>query len=195
MPRFVPTSQFYLAALLVMALGFSGCDQMGDPHPDQPIFFSHATHAEQNQIPCLYCHYTADKSPVASVPSVETCMNCHAYIAQDHDEVVKLLDYWEAGDPIPWNKVHDQPDFVYFSHKEHVNYFMEQHGEAGTFTAQRETCGECHGEVWTFDTGKRVEPLNMGWCLDCHKEQVEAAPEEEKSTRYAQLLDCWVCHK
>jgi hypothetical protein len=195
MPRFVSVPSLSLAGFLALLLGLSACDQMGDPHPDQPIHFSHATHAEQNQIACMYCHYTADKSPAASVPSVATCMNCHAYVAREHPEVVKLTEYWERGEPIPWNKVHDQPDFVYFPHQNHVRFFLEKHADAGPFEAQRKACAECHGDVWTFDTGKRVEPLNMGWCLNCHKAEVKAAPEEIEAHRYAQLVDCLVCHK
>src|SRR5687768_16317837 len=45
--------------------------------PDQPIAFFHSVHAGDNQIPCMYCHYTADRSPAAGVPSVKLCVGCH----------------------------------------------------------------------------------------------------------------------
>ena len=49
--------------------------------PTQPIKFSHTMHAGKLQVDCKYCHSTADKSKQASIPSANTCMNCHKYIA------------------------------------------------------------------------------------------------------------------
>lgn len=48
--------------------------------PDQPIKFSHATHAGVNKIDCQYCHDSARKSKHSSIPSTNTCMNCHSAI-------------------------------------------------------------------------------------------------------------------
>lgn len=48
--------------------------------PDQPIKFSHATHAGVNKIDCQYCHDSARKSKHSGIPSTNTCMNCHAAI-------------------------------------------------------------------------------------------------------------------
>lgn len=48
--------------------------------PDQPIEFSHATHAGIQGIDCQYCHDTARKSKHASIPGANTCMNCHRAI-------------------------------------------------------------------------------------------------------------------
>jgi mono/diheme cytochrome c family protein len=48
--------------------------------PDQPIKFSHATHAGINKIDCQYCHDSARKSKHSSIPGTNTCMNCHAAI-------------------------------------------------------------------------------------------------------------------
>ena len=102
---------------------------------------------------------------------------------------------------IPWVKVHDVPDFVYFAHKPHVR--------AGVL------CQECHGEVQDDMTvGRRVSELTMGWCLNCHEshpsitsnycENQDAsagANTDEQSSCYAEQLrrteikDCWNCHK
>src|SRR5688572_14846804 len=43
--------------------------------PDQPIAFSHETHAGIQGIDCQYCHDTARKSKHASIPGANTCMN------------------------------------------------------------------------------------------------------------------------
>jgi mono/diheme cytochrome c family protein len=48
--------------------------------PDQPINFSHAIHAGENQIDCQYCHDGARRSKHAVIPATNTCMNCHSAI-------------------------------------------------------------------------------------------------------------------
>lgn len=48
--------------------------------PDQPINFSHATHAGLNKIDCQYCHDGARRSKHAVIPAANTCMNCHTAI-------------------------------------------------------------------------------------------------------------------
>ncbi len=48
--------------------------------PDQPIKFSHETHAGINGIDCQYCHDGARRSKHAVIPATNTCMNCHSAI-------------------------------------------------------------------------------------------------------------------
>jgi len=48
--------------------------------PDQPINFSHETHAGVHQIECQYCHDGARRSKHAVIPAANTCMNCHSAI-------------------------------------------------------------------------------------------------------------------
>lgn len=45
--------------------------------PQQPINFSHATHAGLQQIDCQYCHDGARRSKHSVIPAANTCMNCH----------------------------------------------------------------------------------------------------------------------
>jgi hypothetical protein len=204
---------------LLAAFALIGCSQMGDPHPPQPIQFSHSLHVTQNEIACLYCHQSPDRSASATVPSVQTCMNCHEYVGRDLPEVQKVITHWERNEPIAWNKVHDQPDFVHFPHKQHVRYFLDcflntdsanwdqcrlrkrtqplpafARADAST-AASMETCAQCHGPVWTMGTAQRVEPLTMGWCVDCHQDRIQLAPAEQKPLLQARMLDCTTCHK
>ncbi|MEL7159902.1 MAG: c-type cytochrome [Bacteroidota bacterium] len=51
-----------------------------DYQPEQPIKFSHVTHAGLNQIECQYCHDGARRSKHSVIPAVNTCMNCHRAI-------------------------------------------------------------------------------------------------------------------
>ena len=96
------------------------------PVRDQPIAFSHKLHVSQNGVACQYCHLYARRSYSSGVPPVSTCVGCHGSnqmkLVQPHSpEVNKMRDYWEKGEPIPWAKVHDIPDYVRFPHKRHIN--------------------------------------------------------------------------
>lgn len=51
-----------------------------DYAPEQPIKFSHATHAGLNKIDCNYCHDGARRSKHSVIPAANTCMNCHKAI-------------------------------------------------------------------------------------------------------------------
>ncbi len=48
--------------------------------PDQPIKFSHVTHAGVHKIDCNYCHDGARRSKHSVIPAANTCMNCHKAI-------------------------------------------------------------------------------------------------------------------
>ena len=140
--------------------------------PDQPIVYSHRTHVEAG-VQCLYCHANALRSDVAGMPSVQKCMGCHNIIGKDNHDIQILAGYWERRQPIPWNRVNRQPDFVYFSHQAHLG--------AGI------SCETCHGDVGNMTVARPVVKMDMGWCLDCHNKQ-----SAEKVVR---LADCLTCHK
>lgn len=135
--------------------------------PAQPMAFNHKVHAGDYQIPCLYCHTYARWSPVAGVPSMERCMGCHASIESDHPEIGKLRAYWARKEPISWVRVHTLPAFVRFSHKRHVRADI--------------TCQTCHGPVERMIRVRQTASLEMGWCVECHRQR-------KAST------DCLVCH-
>lgn len=151
----------------------------------QPIQYSHQLHAGTLQINCEYCHSNARRTIHAGVPPTQTCMGCHNYInPTDRPELVKLKDYFDKGEPIPWVKVHDLPDFVYFSHKRHVTAGVQ--------------CTECHGNpAETMTVAQRVNTLQMGWCLNCHKNHpsVDANYGAQAELRRAEMKDCYTCHK
>lgn len=152
---------------------------------EQPIAYSHKLHAGTLQINCEYCHSSARRTQHAGVPSTSVCMNCHQLIStEDRPELQKLVGYYERGETIPWVKVHDIPDFVYFSHKGHVR--------GGVL------CQECHGEIQADHTvARRVAPLTMGWCLTCHENHpsIDENYGVNAELRRAEIKDCWNCHK
>ncbi len=57
-----------------------GLNRMQDYEPEQPIKFSHETHAGLHQIDCQYCHDGARRSKHSIIPATNTCMNCHKAI-------------------------------------------------------------------------------------------------------------------
>jgi hypothetical protein len=138
----------------------------------QPVAFNHEAMVKAG-ITCLFCHTDARRSPVAGIPSVDRCMGCHRVIATDSpDEIQAIAAYWERQEPIPWVRVNQLPDFVYFSHRIHVV-------GAGL------NCEYCHGDVGHMANALSVVTMNMGWCLDCHEQQ----PNVD------QLRECVVCHQ
>ena len=179
-----------LAALALIAV--TGCRGPGAETaagaPEQPILFMHNVHAGDNQIPCMYCHYTADRSPDACIPAVRVCVGCHvpgsgstpAALAQlgfptaDRDslwnaEAQKLVGYWQRQEAIPWVRIHKLPEHVRFPHDMHVNVGLQ--------------CQTCHGPVEEMEEVYRFSSLQMGWCIDCHRGQTELSPAEEATVQ------------
>ena len=133
----------------------------------QPIAFSHSHHVTEIGIDCQFCHAYARRGPVAGIPSVQRCAGCHSVVLSEEPEILRVLEYWENEEPIPWVRVHDLPDHVRFTHKAHVR--------AGV------GCETCHGDVAGMEAAVQVESLSMGWCVSCH--------EDRGATR-----DCLACH-
>jgi hypothetical protein len=202
---------------------------------EQPIGFSHNLHAQELNINCQYCHSEARRSIHGGVPPLQTCMGCHQYVKPDNPQIKQIHMAWcgqercqvktdEYGQPIVeeaaqtfrWNKVHDLPDYVNFTHKRHVR--------AGV------NCTECHGQVQLQGQYRMVDvpkgqigdavpeaavtgdsmairkvdevmvreaSLQMGWCLNCHAghPSIDENYGDQADLRRAELKDCWTCHK
>ncbi len=136
--------------------------------PEQPLAFSHKIHAGTNKIGCQMCHAYAEHSTVAGIPSMARCIGCHRFIDKDKPDIKLLLQTYQKGKTLEWQRVYRVPDFVFFSHEPHVRSGIR--------------CQTCHGEVDSMDVVQRASPLTMGWCVDCHR--ARQAP-----------TDCLICHK
>ena len=129
--------------------------------PVQPVPYSHALHAGTLGINCEYCHTDVARAAFAALPPTQTCMNCHTAIAPKSRKLQLVRDSYGTGNPklagmpIPWKKVNALPDYVYFNHAAHVN--------AGI------SCLVCHGHVNEMTRVYQARPLNMAWCLACHR--------------------------
>jgi hypothetical protein len=143
----------YLAVLVPYTLQASTLNN--NYMPTQPIPYSHALHAGQLGMDCRYCHNTVEKAGEAAVPPTETCMNCHAMIWKNAPQLQALRDSYTSGKPIAWVKVHDLPDYVYFNHSAHVNVGIG--------------CNQCHGQINHMEVVYQAQPLNMAWCISCHR--------------------------
>jgi mono/diheme cytochrome c family protein len=210
--------------------------------PEQPIKFSHATHAGLQKIDCQYCHDGARRSKHSVIPAANTCMNCHKaikvgskygtgeltkiyasigfnpmtdtyiedYESLPEEEIEKIYTKWMASTyldkngltamdskgeslvaeqwmdlkesltsdlkkqipgAIEWVRIHNLPDHVYFSHKQHV-------------TAGEIACQQCHGKVEEMEVVAQHSPLSMGWCINCHR-QTEVAGFKNGNEYYA----------
>lgn len=199
---------FAIATAATLLSAYSGASSSQGFSPVQPIKFPHPTHVQTLGMNCLYCHYSANKSPDPGLPAMSTCMGCHTVVgpqrpamdgkpARVSEEIKKLqelappmqYDKWKA---VPWVRIHKLPEYVHFPHMRHVS--------AGV------TCQTCHGQVQGMEQVQQASSLNMGWCVNCHakgyklSEGLLAAGDtvgaraaenvEPKKARY----DCAICH-
>lgn len=168
----------FVVFLLVQAwdwafnIGVFGGPTVEHYKPSQPIAFDHSLHAGKDNlnINCQYCHSGAEKSKHAGIPSASVCMNCHKAVTEGTNtgtaEIAKIhaavgwdgKEYSGAPTPLVWNKVHNLPDHVFFSHAQHV-------------AVGKLECQTCHGPIDTEMTvAEQWAPLTMGWCIQCHGE-------------------------
>jgi hypothetical protein len=147
--------------------------------PPQPIAYSHALHAGEFKMNCQYCHFGAAQSRHAGVPPAQVCMGCHSQVKKESAEVMKLAKAVADGTPIEWTKIHRLPDFVWFSHQNHMT------------PATGLVCQKCHGEVQTMVRVRQVETMTMGWCLDCHRQTLA---DPANAGKLAPPTDCAACH-
>ncbi len=100
--------------------------------------------------------------------------------------------------PIEWVRIHNMPDFVYFSHEQHVvagETAILRAIEEGTIPNAKElnlpdnsqVCFACHGDVTKMDELKMANQFTMGWCIECHRTTEVDMSQEYNSQYYAEL--------
>ena len=188
----------------LLALDYAGFNQRRGETVEQQVPFSHEHHVSGLGIDCRYCHTAVEKSASAGIPPTSTCYNCHKLVWNEAPMLEPVRSSYRTGKPLEWTKVHDLPDFTYFNHSIHV--------------AKGIGCATCHGPVDQMRLMRVAEPLQMRWCLDCHrnpekfirpKEEVfnmtwKAKDQEtlgrELVKKYdvrppAQITSCGTCHR
>jgi hypothetical protein len=152
-----------LIGALLVTLGLTANELQRSPYvtnqgirPEQPVPFSHQHHVSGLGLQCQYCHTSVERSSFAGIPPTKTCINCHSEIWTKADYLEPVRASWRENRPLAWTRVHDLPDYVYFSHEIHINKGVG--------------CQSCHGPVdrmaYTYQNGS----LQMEWCLNCHRE-------------------------
>ena len=159
-----------------------------DYEPVQPIAYSHRLHAGDLQIPCLYCHFGAEKSRHAGIPPANVCMNCHRFVtttlgavrAEDEaamkerrkprrivgTEVRKLYAALGLDDELQPDRT-GKPTPIVWTKVHNVPDFV--YFDHSPHVAAGVTCQSCHGPVETMERVRQVMPLSMGWCVNCHR--------------------------
>lgn len=123
--------------------------------PIQPVAFDHSLHVGQLGMDCRYCHTYVDRSEESNVPATQTCMNCHSQVLADSPKLAPVRESYQSGMPVPWVRVHNAPDYVYFNHSVHVNRGV--------------SCVECHGQVNEMQVVYQAKSHSMAFCLECHR--------------------------
>ena len=172
--RWAVIAVFLVLLLAALALAFMDRAVASEP-TGEVIQFNHQKHVSAG-VQCVFCHPGALNGAVATIPSVEKCMGCHRSVEvtseQGQAAVAVLIQHWEDGLPLRWEKTYDQPDFVYLPHRSHIN--------AGV------NCEACHGNVSEMTVVRQAYRINMGFCLHCHRQQ---PPEQVEG-----LISCANCH-
>ena len=169
---------------------------------EQPLQFSHERHVTGNGIDCRYCHMTVERSAFAGIPPTKTCMNCHSQVWSTSPYLEPVRASLRDNKPLEWTRVHDLPDFAYFNHGIHVSKGVG--------------CSTCHGRVDRMPLVSAEQPLQMAWCLECHRNperyvrpradvfrmdyqvpanQIELGTRLVAEYGIQRLTDCSTCHR
>ena len=178
------------ASLMIFALSLDTRvlgDQSGYK-PAQPIPYSHALHAGELKIDCLFCHTSAESSRHAGIPPLSTCMKCHESVinkvgtppgkSNPSPDIQTVREAYASGLGLEWIRVHRLPAHVVFQHSRHVRMGV--------------ACQSCHGEVQGMERVEQALALTMGECLACHRAE---NLKQQLAGKAAQApVDCAACH-
>ena len=139
-----------------------------EPATPAGIPFSHAQHAGTHRLDCLLCHGQAATEAEANIPSARDCYVCHWSIAADRPAILELERQVSQRVALHWPAQVRLPAHVRFRHDPHVRAGID--------------CARCHGQVAEMAEVRPVQPLTMGFCVDCHR--------TEGATH-----DCMACHQ
>jgi hypothetical protein len=200
-----------LAALVSLGMAWRTPGNNLGYEPAQPIEYSHALHAGELKIACMYCHSGAERSRYAGIPAASVCMNCHRYVPARfaHVEAERLAAEQEKR---PAKRVESPElrklfDAMAFDEKmaprrgqsptpiswvrvhtlpDFVRFDHRPHVGAGV------SCQSCHGPVESMARVRQFSRLSMGWCVNCHR---DANEHGINGTRVYASLDCTACHR
>jgi len=180
--------------------------------PDQPVLFSHQVHAGDLAVPCLYCHFGAERSRRAGIPPADLCMNCHKFVSAPLGDVraeeeaaekekrprkpvvspeirklYRALALTDDGKPL--EGATERPiEWTRVHNLPDFAYFDHRsHVTAGVL------CQTCHGPVETMHRVRQFSDLSMGWCVNCHR-TTPLPPTPQHPAKRMPSTDCSACH-
>lgn len=168
----------------------------------QPVPFSHKHHVSGLGLDCRFCHTSVEESSFAGIPPTETCMTCHSQIWSDSPMLEPVRASYRNNTSLEWTRVYQLPGYAYFNHSIHLNKGVG--------------CSTCHGRVDRMPLTYRKNPMQMQWCLDCHRnveryvrpredvfkmdyvppaDQLALGEKLVKEYKIQKLTDCTTCHR
>ncbi len=178
--------------------------------PQQPIEYSHRLHAGELGIDCKFCHWAADKSRHAGIPSSDVCMKCHKVVTSSCDLLQDEMNKADEEKRKPKQIVSEELRKLYdtlaldetlqpqegatpesiswvrvHNLPDYVYFDHRAHVSAGV------TCQHCHGPVESMQRMEQYESLTMGWCVNCHRESTKTGINGKAIDA---KTDCAVCH-
>ncbi len=138
---------------------------------DQPIAYNHYKHTQELELECTLCHGGVETAIRATLPSIEVCIGCHEEPVTESAEEEKIRTYYARNEEIPWKRLFEVPEHVFFSHRRHV-------------TVAGLDCTKCHGDMATRKKPPKKAPMgiSMNACMSCHR-NLQAQ------------IDCVSCHR
>jgi cytochrome c7-like protein len=168
----------------------------------QAVPFSHKHHVGGLGLDCRFCHTSVEESSFAGIPPTETCMTCHSQIWSDSPMLEPVRASYRNNTSLEWTRVYQLPGYAYFNHSIHLNKGVG--------------CSTCHGRVDRMPLTYRENPMQMQWCLDCHRnveryvrprenvfkmdyvppgDQLALGEKLVKEYKIQKLTDCTTCHR
>lgn len=157
------------AGVIALLLWRANVAHAEDEPPPQPMWFDHRHHVGGFRIDCRYCHSDSDRARTAGMPDTRLCVPCHQAVWLESPFFEPVRRSLEENTPLAWARATDLPDHVFFHHGVHVSKGIG--------------CETCHGRVDLMERPRRVVPLTMEWCLECHRDPLpHLRPREEVTT-------------
>jgi len=183
----------FVAAL---AAGWFAFPEMLYESSEQPLQFSHATHAGPDVgLACADCHGFDADGRFLGVPGVANCAGCHQEAqGSSADEKLLVERYVTPGVEVPWRIYSRQPFNVHFSHAAHVRIAEipcdRCHGPHGASERlrqfERNRVSSYSRDVWgpSMSRLRRAEweGMKMSDCQRCHRDR-------------SVVDSCLTCHK
>jgi hypothetical protein len=129
-------------------------------------------------------------------------MTCHSQIWSDSPMLEPVRASYRNNTSLEWTRVYQLPGYAYFNHSIHLNKGVG--------------CSTCHGRVDRMPLTYRENPMQMQWCLDCHRnveryvrpredvfkmdyvpppDQLALGEKLVKEYKIQKLTDCTTCHR